>query len=209
MFDPVTVLHWLGPFVLLGLVLIIFSECGLLIGLVLPGDPLLFTAGLFAAAGAIIAELWLVCLIVTVAAITSNICGYWIGAKPDRRCSTNRTPSCSSSHTSSRRTGSSRSTAPSRSSSPGSSHSPAPSSPRSPVGRMDPKKYFIYSTIGGVLWAAGMTLLGGLLGQIPWARDNINTMMFLMLIAVVVVSVVPIVNAAIKKRPQKNPAEAK
>ena len=28
------------------------------------------------------------------------------------------------------------------------------------VGKMDPKKYFTYSAIGGVAWAAGLTILG-------------------------------------------------
>jgi len=71
---------------------------------------------------------------------------------------------------------------------------------------MDPKKYFAYSTIGGVLWATGMTLLGGLLGQIPWVRDNVNTMLFIMFIAIALVSIVPIISEAIKKRRDK-PAE--
>jgi membrane-associated protein len=81
MFDIEAVLHWFGPLVLLGVFLIIFAECGLLVGLVLPGDPTLFTAGLLAATSAINTELWLVCVSVTVAAILGNICGYWLGAK--------------------------------------------------------------------------------------------------------------------------------
>jgi membrane-associated protein len=208
MFDPVNILHWLGPFVLVGLFLIIFSECGLLIGLVLPGDPLLFTAGMFAAAGAIAADLWLVCLVVTVAAITGNMCGYWIGAKAgpamfDRPNSKLfKRSHVEQVHRFFEKYG-----------------APAIILARfiplartlitaiAGIGRMDPRKYFVYSTLGGVLWAAGMSLLGGLLGQIPWVRDNLETMLFLMFVAVVVVSVVPIINAAIKRRRRTKPAD--
>ena len=42
----------LGSFGTIGIALVLFAETGLLIGLFLPGDSLLFTAGLFAAAGA-------------------------------------------------------------------------------------------------------------------------------------------------------------
>jgi membrane-associated protein len=44
--DPENILDWLGPFATIGLFLIIFAESGLLIGFFLPGDSLLFTAGL-------------------------------------------------------------------------------------------------------------------------------------------------------------------
>ena len=57
------------------------------------------------------------------------------------------------------------------------------------VGRMDPRRYFTYSLIGGVAWAAGVTVLGFWLGQFAFVRDNIE----LMLILIVVVSVLPIV----------------
>lgn len=49
--DPHTILDWLGPWATVGLLLIIFAESGLLIGFFLPGDSLLFTAGLLAATG--------------------------------------------------------------------------------------------------------------------------------------------------------------
>ena len=42
----------LSSFGILGIAIVLFAETGLLIGLFLPGDSLLFTAGLFAAAGA-------------------------------------------------------------------------------------------------------------------------------------------------------------
>jgi membrane-associated protein len=65
-----------------GLAAIIFSETGLLVGFFLPGDSLLVTAGLFAAAG-YFNILYLIPLL-TIAAITGNTVGYHIGKKGGR-----------------------------------------------------------------------------------------------------------------------------
>ncbi|MFN2495347.1 MAG: DedA family protein, partial [Pseudonocardiaceae bacterium] len=63
--SPEHLLTMLGPYVLVGLCVIIFAECGLLIGFFLPGDSLLFTAGLFVAAGFVDTPIWLVCALLT------------------------------------------------------------------------------------------------------------------------------------------------
>jgi membrane-associated protein len=62
---------------LIGLILIVFAETGLLIGFFLPGDSLLITAGIFAARGDLDIVALLVCLIP--AAIIGDATGYWIG----------------------------------------------------------------------------------------------------------------------------------
>ncbi len=62
-----------------GLAMIVFSETGLLVGFFLPGDSLLVTAGLFAAAG-FFNILNLIPLLI-VAAIAGNSTGYFIGRK--------------------------------------------------------------------------------------------------------------------------------
>jgi membrane-associated protein len=62
-----------------GLALIIFSETGLLVGFFLPGDSLLVTAGLFAAAGYF--DIRLLIPLLLVAAIVGNATGYAIGKK--------------------------------------------------------------------------------------------------------------------------------
>ena len=201
MFDVVAMLHWLGPFVLIGLFAIIFAECGLLIGVVLPGDPTLFTAGLLAATGAIRPDLAVVCIVVTVAAVVGNLGGYWIGAKvgpalfnrPNARLlkagQVEKVERFFEKH-------GARAIVLAR-------FIPLARTlitVIAGIGRMDPKKYLVYSTIGGVLWAAGMTLLGGLLGQIPWVSQNVKTMLLIMLVIIATVSIVPIVAEAVKKR---------
>lgn len=195
--DPEVLLTSLGPFLLPGLCLIIFAECGLLIGFFMPGDSLLFTAGLFVAKGYIDTPLWVVCALLTVCAFVGNMCGYWIGAKagpalfnkPDSRLF--KQEYVDKTHEFFERYG-----------------------PRAivlarfvpivrtfitaiaGVGRMDPRKYFIYSAIGGVLWATGVTVLGYYLGRIPFVHENIE----LMLILIVLISVLPIVIEVIRAR---------
>jgi membrane-associated protein len=62
---------------MLGLILIVFAETGLMIGFFLPGDSLLVTAGLFAARGDFDIVRLNVALIA--AAIAGDATGYWIG----------------------------------------------------------------------------------------------------------------------------------
>jgi membrane-associated protein len=64
------------------------------------------------------------------------------------------------------------------------------------VGRMDARRYLTYSLIGGVAWAAGVTILGYWLGQIPFVRENIE----LMLILIVFLSILPILVEVVKAR---------
>lgn len=63
----------------LGIFAIVFAETGLLIGFFLPGDSLLFTAGILAAEG--ILNIYLIVLLLLAAAIIGNSVGYLIGRK--------------------------------------------------------------------------------------------------------------------------------
>jgi membrane-associated protein len=58
---------------------IIFAECGLLIGFFLPGDSLLFTAGLFASQAGFGLDIWLLSLLCGIAATVGPLVGYWYG----------------------------------------------------------------------------------------------------------------------------------
>ena len=168
---------------------IIFAECGLLIGFFLPGDSLLFMVGLFVASGVIDMPIALSCLLLTIAAVVGNLTGYWIGyragpslfSRPDSRFF--RQEYVDKTHQFFDKYG-----------------------PRAIVlarfvpivrtfitamagiGRMNLRTYAIYSTIGGVLWATGVTLMGYYLGNIPFVKENIE----LMLIGIVALSIIPI-----------------
>lgn len=69
----------LGPLTYLGLFAIIFAESGLFFGFFLPGDSLLLTAGLFAYKGYF--NIWLLIPLMFIAAVFGDNVGYWFGRK--------------------------------------------------------------------------------------------------------------------------------
>lgn len=72
--DPTALIMW-GGYV--ALTIIIFAETGLLVGFFLPGDSLLVSAGLIASRG--ILDVWLMCALLSAAAILGQTVGYAIG----------------------------------------------------------------------------------------------------------------------------------
>lgn len=58
---------------------IVFAESGFLLGFFLPGDSLLFTAGLLATQGYF--SIWFLIPLIIVAAISGDSFGYWCGKK--------------------------------------------------------------------------------------------------------------------------------
>ncbi len=78
-------MNWLNPtfllqtFGLAGVFAIVFAETGMLLGLFLPGDSLLFVAGLFAWHGYF--SIWVLYIGTTLAAIIGDSTGYWLGKK--------------------------------------------------------------------------------------------------------------------------------
>lgn len=72
--DPIAIIKT-GSY--LGIAIIVFAESGLLVGIMFPGDSLLFASGLLAGTG-VLAFFPLVVL-VTLAAILGDSVGYWFG----------------------------------------------------------------------------------------------------------------------------------
>jgi membrane-associated protein len=201
--DPQYLLHLLGPYVVLGLALIIFAECGLLVGFFLPGDSLLFTAGLFVSTGFIDMPLWLLCVLLSACAVVGNVVGYGIGYKvgprlfnkPDSRLF--KQEYVDKTHAFFDKYGA-RAIVLARFVPIVRTFITAIAG----VGRMDPKRYFLYSIIGGVAWASGLTVLGFFLGKITFVRENIE----LMLVLIVLLSVLPIIVEVIKARRERKAA---
>jgi membrane-associated protein len=81
--NPKVLIDWmlamLGPWVYLGLFFVVFAETGLAVGFFLPGDSLLVVCGLFAAAGKM--NLWLLLVLLFVAAVVGDAVGYYSGKK--------------------------------------------------------------------------------------------------------------------------------
>jgi membrane-associated protein len=179
----------LGGWALWGAAAVIFAECGLLLGFFLPGDSLLFTIGLFAGADTLKQPLWLACLVLTVAAIAGNVVGYEIGRasgpaifrRPDSRLFKKEHVEKTAVFF---ETYGARAIVLAR-------FVPIVRTfitVTAGIGRMDRRRYLVYSGIGAVAWATGVTVLGRLLGQIAFVHRHIEVI----LILVVLVSVVPI-----------------
>ncbi len=74
--DMISFIHVLGY---TGVWSIIFAETGILFGILLPGDTLLFAAGVMAKQGHF--DIWLMSFGCFLAALLGNLCGYWLGAR--------------------------------------------------------------------------------------------------------------------------------
>jgi membrane-associated protein len=203
--DPQTLLTNFGDVAFWVVLGIIFAECGLLIGFFLPGDSLLFITGLFIASGFISINIWLACLLLLIAAVVGNAVGYGIGYKvgpalfkrEDSRLF--KKVYVEKTHAFFDRYG-------------GRAIILARFVPIvrtfitaiAGVARMDFRRFMIFSAIGGIIWAVGVTLAGYFLGTIPIVKDNVETVLLL----VVLLSVIPIVWEFIKHRRQRGAADA-
>ena len=181
----------LASFGLLGLLTIIFAECGLLIGFFLPGDTLLFAAGVLVANDSKLlpSSIALVCVLVSIAAIAGNIVGYEIGRaagpsvfrRPESRFF--RPEHVERTNAFFTRFG-------------GVAIVLARFVPivrtfitvLAGVAKMDRRTYILFSVIGGTLWGTAITLLGFSLGQVAILRDHLD----LLLVGAVLLSVVSV-----------------
>jgi membrane-associated protein len=202
---------WLSPdyliseYGLIGILVIVFAESGLFA--FLPGDSLLFTAGLLVAEGNYITQpLWLVCTLIVIAAVIGDQVGYFIGHffgpkifnRPNSRLF--KQENLDKAHEFVEKYG-----------------------PKAIVlarfvpivrtfapivagaGRMRYSTFITYNVVGGILWGSGVTVAGYFLGQIPFIKTNIEAI----LVLIVFLSVVPIIIEYLRARGQgkKNAAD--
>jgi membrane-associated protein len=177
-------------------VAIVFIECGLLFP-ILPGDSLLFAVGLFIAEGSIDVNIALACLILTVVAFAGNVVGYEIGRAVgaplyEREGRFLKKKYFDQTHEFFEKHG-----------------AKALVLGRfvpivrtfitvvAGVSRMDRRRFFTWSAVGAVLWAAGLTLVGYFLGKsFPGLSDKLEIAILL----IVAVSVLPMVYEYLKHR---------
>ncbi|MDX3798402.1 DedA family protein [Streptomyces sp. AK04-3B] len=202
--------EWITPdylistFGLAGILVIVFAESGLFA--FLPGDSLLFTAGLLVADGKWIHQpLWLVCTLIVVAAVLGDQVGYLIGkffgpklfSRPDSKLF--KQENLEKAHEFIERHG-----------------------PKAIVlarfvpivrtfapiiagaGRMKYRTFITYNVIGGVLWGTGVTVAGYFLGQIDLIKENVEAI----LVLIVLISVVPVIIEVLKARKEARNAPA-
>ena len=196
--DPAYLLEQYGSAFFWIAIAIVFIECGLLFP-ILPGDSLLFAVGLFIATGQVHVNLGLAMLTLCAAAFLGNVGGYEIGRaigtplyERDGRILKKKyfdqTTAFFDKH-----------------------GNKALVIGRfvpivrtfitvvAGVSRMERRRFFTWSAVGAVLWAAGLTLLGYFLGQaFPWLSDKLEIAILL----IVAVSVLPMVYEFVKHRRQ-------
>jgi membrane-associated protein len=186
---------------LIGLLAIVFAESGLLIGFFLPGDSLLFTAGLLSSQGHL-APLPVILVGCFVAAVAGDQVGYMFGSRvgpslfrrPDSRIFKQEYVEKARAYF--ERHGSKtivlarfvpivRTFAPILAG----------------VGEMQYRTFVTFNVVGGLLWAVGVTTLGYVLGETaPWVEDYL-----LVVIAVIILlSVLPVAFEILKSRREKS-----
>lgn len=176
------------------LIAIVFCETGLVITPFLPGDSLLFAAGAFSALGSL--DVRLLAVLLTIAAIAGDTVNYWIGAFVGPKAFSGNTrllkrEYLERTHAFYERHGGKtiilarfipivRTFAPFVAG----------------VGAMSYPRFIAYNVIGAVLWV-GLFVLGGyFFGNLPVVRANFS----LVILAIIVISMVPIAIEAIKAR---------
>ncbi|MEJ7648277.1 MAG: DedA family protein [Nakamurella sp.] len=210
--DPATLINGMGSFAIAGILLIIFAECGLLIGFFLPGDTLLFLSGLLIAARdsgerGLGVNLWVFIGLLAVAAFAGNIVGYAIGrrlgpavfnrsdAKFLKKEHVDRSAAFFDRYGKiavilARFVPIVRTVA----------------TVMAGASRMNPRVYALFSAIGGLLWVAVVAAAGYYLGQIQFVKDHVD----LILLAAVTVVIAGLALPAVahlrqRKRSRTNP----
>ena len=188
--DP---MYWLGEgglfasAVLPGILVIVFIETGLLFPL-LPGDSLLFTGGLLAAAPHPPVNIWVLVISVSAVAVLGDQCAYFIGRrigpalfdKEDSRFF--KKHYVTESHAFFEK------------------HGPKTiimarfvpivrtfTPVLAGVSTMRYPLFLGFDIIGGIAWGAGVTLLGYFLGNVPFVKNNLE----LMILLIVFLSILP------------------
>ncbi|MGP5732572.1 DedA family protein [Arthrobacter rhombi] len=192
----------LAPWIVLLVCGIVFAETGLLVGFFLPGDSMLFTAGLLVATGAIDVNLWVFAGCVFLAAFAGDQTGYLIGHKagpavfnkPDSRFF--RKEYVDKAHEFFERFGG-RAVILARFVPIVRTFVPVIAG----VAKMHYRTFIAFNLVGALLWGVGVTLLGHWLGQYSWVGNNID----IIFVAIVLLSVVPIAVELIKAR--RKPAQ--
>jgi membrane-associated protein len=183
-YDVQGLIQWGG---LIGLIVIVFAETGLLVGFFLPGDSLLVTAGIFCTShnptGKPLLDIWHICLFVSLAAIAGDTLGYWIGAKTGPRIFTRenslffsrkhllRTKAFYEKH-------GGKTIIIARFMPIVRTFAPVVAG----VGQMEYRRFVSYNVFGGIFWVLSMTWLGyGLATRFPQITKHIDKLIILII----------------------------
>jgi membrane-associated protein len=186
-FDESTLSEFVRAAGYAGLFATVFAESGLFFGFFLPGDSLLFTAGFLASQG--ILNISVLVPLLTIAAISGDQVGYWMGGYLGRWLMNRRESMFFSKHNLEKANKF-------YTSHGGKALIMARFIPAvrtfvpivAGMAKMEYKSFLIYNAIGGILWAAGVTLLGYFLGS---AIPGIDKYLLPIIGGIIVLSFIP------------------
>jgi len=186
-----------GTAIYVVLFMIIFIETGVVAMPFLPGDSLLFTAGLFCKSGNI--DIFILLPLLFIAAVIGDNSNYWIGRKIGFSVFTYKIRGrqlvkkeyLDQTELFFQKNGTKaiimarfvplvRTFAPFAAG----------------VGKMNYKTFFIFDVLGGFLWVFSLTIAGYLLGEITWIREHID----LVCLGIILISTLPILFKLITKK---------
>jgi len=207
---PEIIISSFGAFAMIGVMLIVFAETGLLVGFFLPGDSLLFVTGLMVATGSIQiptpsghfhVPIWLACALVSFAAWIGDQTGYLIGRRTGPAIF-NKPESKLFSHENVSRTNAfferygARAIILAHFVPVMRTFVPVAAG----IGEMSYRKFLRYNFIGVIGWGSGVTLMGYFLGKIPFVANHVEYFT----IGFVIVSTIPIVLEVLRARREHN-----
>jgi len=203
--DPATMINGFGSWAVTGVALIVFAECGILLGFFLPGDTLLFLAGLLTASAAdggqgLHTHIAFLIAVLAVAAFAGNMVGYGLGRTVGPAVFTDHSRFLKAeyvdrSHAFFQRYG--------RAAVVLARFVPIVrtlATVMAGVSRMTIRLYALYSALGGLLWVTTVTLAGYFLGQIPFVRDHVDLISVAAVIVMVLGLAIPAVSHLRAKR---------
>ncbi|WP_297004767.1 DedA family protein [uncultured Corynebacterium sp.] len=201
MFDVDSLLSTFG---LAGILIIIFMETGVLIGFIFPGDTLLFTAGIMAASDTPFAPLWALCLFIPLAAAVGDQVGYTLGRRYGAAALESRVLNWIGPDAVTRTEGFfarygaftvliARFIAVVRTLAP----------LVAGIAKMPRAVFTLWSVIGCFAWGAGITVLGYLLGGIPFIRDYLDLIIIVGVSAVLIPVAVKVVRMRLHARRER------
>ena len=187
-----------GVWIYLILFLIIFVETGLVVMPFLPGDSLLFAAGAFCA-GVVGADgevaklnLWLLLFLLTIAAILGDSLNYYLGKKVGLKILNWKigdkqlvNPKYLEQTQAFYEKNGSKTIIIARFVPIVRTFAPFVAG----IGSMNYNTFIKYNIIGAFVWVFGLTLLGYFFGNIPWVRENFETVIF----GIIGISLLPMV----------------
>jgi membrane-associated protein len=200
-----TILNWFGTLLPFGVLLVLFAETGILLGIILPGDSLLITAGLWASDHSghhTHPNIWLVVVCAAIGALLGAQVGYVIGRKvgphlfnrPDsrlfKRAYVDRAEEVFNNY------GPPKAIVLAR-------FIPGVRTLMNPLAGMlevDARTFLLWQTIGGLIWSVGVTLAAYGVGS---KIHNLDHYLIPIVLVIVVLSIIPVVLEIRKSRRAK------